>query len=459
MTRAALAVAADRMHSAVASSFVFDRANHPSEAHEPVHHIPGRPDILFLTHRIPYPPDKGDRIRTYHLLKFLSSRANVHLACLADEPVAAGAVEALLPHCTRLEIQPVRPWSRQVRAGVSLALGGTATVGAFDSPALRSTLRRWAVGTRFDATLASSSGMAPYLRLPELRGVPAVIDLVDVDSQKWLDYAAVGRGPRAWLHRLEGRRLRGLEQSLSGWARAVTLVSQAEVDLYRTFQPGGMVRAIGNGVDLEYFQPFPEGNGAGCVFVGALDYRPNVDGIAWLCREVWPGVRWQRPDARLTIVGRRPVAEVLRLGSIPGVAVAGQVPDVRPLLGAAAIAVAPLRIARGVQNKVIEAMAMGKPVVTSPCVLAGLRAEPGIHLLGASTPIEWVEMIVRLLDDPALRRRLGERGRRYVELEHRWDRCLGPFSALLGPAEGPGLLHPTASRPPRDEPDGLEHSP
>jgi sugar transferase (PEP-CTERM/EpsH1 system associated) len=391
-----------------------------------------RPDLLYLVHRLPFPPDKGDRIRAFHILRHLSGRARVHLACLADEPVEPAAVEALREYCERVAVVRLGGWSRWRRALGSLAFGGTATEGMFKSPALREILRDWAAETRFHAALASASSMVPYLRLPGLRDVPAVIDLVDVDSQKWFDYAAAGRGPKAWLYRLEGRRLRRLERGLPAWARAVTLVSEAEADIYRRFCAGGVVRAVANGVDLDYFRPRPQGGGAECVFVGALDYRPNVDAACWLCQEVWPEIRRRRPEARVALVGRRPAAPVLRLAELPGVEVVGQVPDVRPHLAGAAVAVVPLRIARGLQNKVLEALAMGKATVVSPQALEGVQARPGADLLTASSPREWVENVLGLLDDPVRREQLGRSGRRYVETHHCWDDCLEPFEPLLG---------------------------
>jgi sugar transferase (PEP-CTERM/EpsH1 system associated) len=391
-----------------------------------------RPDVLYLAHRFPYPPDKGDRIRTFHVLRSLAPRAAVHLACLADEPPAEEAIAALRAYCERLAVVRLGPWSRWPRTVAALALGRTATVGAFASPALSATLRRWARQTRFHAALASASSMVPYLRRTELRDVPAVIDLVDVDSEKWLDYARVDRGPKAWLYRTEGHRLRRLEQGLPDWARAVTVVSEAEAALYRGFQPTDRVHAITNGVDLETFRPVPGTVERGVVFVGALDYRPNVDGACWFCQEVWPAIRRRDPEATLSLVGRRPTDAVRRLGREPGVEVVGQVPDVRPYLAGAAVAVVPLRIARGVQNKVLEALAMGKAVVASPPALEGLRAVPGVHALSASTPAEWAGQVSRLLDDEHLRRQFGSAGRRYVEEHHRWETCLEPFGKLLG---------------------------
>ena len=403
-------------------------------------------NLLFLVHRVPYPPDKGDRIRTFHLLKYLARHAAVHVACLADEPVGEEVVAALGRLCKRVAVVPLGRWTRWARGLASLAGGGTVTEGAFRSPALERILRDWTKQTRFDIALASASSMVPYLRSAALRDVP---DLIDVDSQKWFDYAHSRRGPLAWLYRTEGQRLRRLERDLPTWARGVILVSEGEAELYRTFGAPGPVYAVTNGVDLDYFHFQPEASEPACVFVGALDYLPNVEGACWFCEEVWPVLHRRRPQARFYLVGRRPTPAVRRLAGRPGVELVGQVPDVRPYLGRAAVAVVPLRIARGVQNKVLEALAMGKATVASPESLAGLRARPGTHLLAASSASEWVEAVDRLLDDEPLRRQFGAAGRRYVEEHHCWDRCLetlGPILGLsaangaAGPAAGPALL-------------------
>jgi sugar transferase (PEP-CTERM/EpsH1 system associated) len=395
-------------------------------------------NVLYLAHRVPYPPDKGDRIRAYHLLRFLARRAAVHLACLADEPVPAETVSVLGECCQRVTVVRLGRWSRWASALGSLVCGSTVTEGAFRSPGLRATVRRWAAETAFDAAIASASSMVPYLRLPELRGVPAVVDLVDVDSQKWFDYQRVSRWPLTWLYGTEGRRLRRLERALPSWARAVTLVSEAEAELYGGYREPGEVHAVTNGVDLEYFRPGPgQVVEPACVFVGALDYRPNVDAASWFCREVWPEILRLRPKAEAWLVGRRPTPAVRRLASVPGVKVVGQVPDVRPHVARAAVAVVPLRLARGLQNKVLEALAMGRPVVASPQALAGLKHRLDAPVLTACSPDEWVDVVVRLLDNEALRRQLGALGRDYVEEHYDWGQCLEPFGALLGLAAPP----------------------
>jgi sugar transferase (PEP-CTERM/EpsH1 system associated) len=390
-----------------------------------------RPNILYLVHRVPYPPDKGDRIRNFHLLRFLSRHACVHLACLADEPVSGEVLEVLGRQAARLAVFPVGGWSRRGRIVGSLLRGHSATEGAFHSPTLQAVLRTWCADTPFHATLSSSSAMVGYQMMPGLRDVPAVVDLVDVDSQKWFDYARASRGPRSWLYGLEGRRLRRLEQQLALWARSITVVTEAEVDLFRQFAPAAPIHAVGNGVDLDYFQPTTAPEELACVFVGALDYRPNVDGACWFARAVWPAIHQARPEARFYLVGRQPVPAVQALAAIPGVEVVGQVPDVRPYLKRSGVVVVPLHIARGVQNKVLEALAMGKATVASPMSLAGLRgaATPGVRM--ASTAEQWTKTVLQLLDDASERRQLGEAGRHYVATHHCWDHCLEPFLDLL----------------------------
>jgi sugar transferase (PEP-CTERM/EpsH1 system associated) len=392
-----------------------------------------KPDILFLAHRVPYPPDKGDRIRTFHILRYLACRASIHLACLADEPVTEEATRALSGICRRLHIVPLGKKVRVLRAFGSLLCRRSITQGAFSSASMRQIVRQWAQETKFHAAMTSASSMVPYLRLPELFNVPAVVDLMDVDSEKWLDYARARSWPLSWVFRTEGGRLRQLEQDLRHWARAAVLVSQAEADLFRSFCSWEEIHPITNGVDLHYFQP--EANPAsaeGCVFVGALDYYPNVDAAVWFCREVWPCVHRSHPQSKFLLVGRQPTAAVRRLADLPGVQLVGQVPDVRPHVSKAAVVVAPLRIARGLQNKVLEALAMGKAVVAAPAALAALQTQPGVHLLEASSAEEWIQAVVNLMEHEGLRRALGTAGRQYVEAHHAWDRCLQPLTDLLG---------------------------
>ena len=401
--------------------------------------------ILFLAHRTPYPPNRGDRIRSYHMIRFLAERAEVHLAFLAEEEPPESTREALEAICARVAWARLRPYGRWVSGAMSLACGRTATEGLYRSRDLARTVKSWAGGTRFGAVVAFCSSMVQYLNVAPLRDVPALVDLVDVDSQKWLEYAAGARGLKRALYRCEGRRLRKLECSLPDRARAVTLVSQAEADLYRSFCPSDRIHAVANGVDLEYFDPdryepadSADAPAPSCVFVGALDYKANVDGARWFCERVWPEIRRRRPDATFALVGSNPSTAARRLGELPGVKLVGPVPDVRPYLVKASLVVVPLQVARGLQNKVIEALAMGKAVVTSPQAAEGLAVEEGVHLRLARDPQEWVREIDSLFASPSQRARLGRAGRQYAEEHHRWEAQLAPLSQLLELSERAG---------------------
>jgi len=354
----------------------------------------------------------------------------VDLACLADEPVAPEALEALGGLCRRVAVIEHHSRLRWLRAASSLLRGRSLSEGFFWSPELATLLRSWGESTVYEGVIASASSLASYLDLPGLRDVPAVVDLMDVDSQKWRDYADKNGGLRRLVYATESARVRRLERRLADRARALVVVSEAEAALLRDFCPGEVVRAVPNGVDLEYFRPAAE-VGSGCAFVGALDYWPNVDAALWFCREVWPRVRQRCPAAVIRLVGRRPTQEVSRLAEVAGVELVGQVPDVRPFVERSAVAIAPLRVARGVQNKVLEGMAMGRPVVASPQALQGLGHRNGLPVLEARTAEEWAEHLSSLFADPSRCEALGRAGRLYAEEHHAWQNCLAPLGELL----------------------------
>jgi sugar transferase (PEP-CTERM/EpsH1 system associated) len=307
-------------------------------------------------------------------------------------------------------------------------LGGRSiSEGLFREPALEKVLTEWRTEAEFHATLVSASSLAQYQRRDGWQAVPAFVDLVDVDSQKWFDYAAAAGGPKRWLYSLEGRRVRKLERELCGWAKGVFLVSPAEATLLDSFTAPGTATAATNGVDLDYFRPQDVPTQLACAFVGALDYPPNVDAAVWFAAEIWPRVRAVHPTAEFRVIGRQPLPAVLRLHGRDGVNVVGQVPDVRPHVASAAVAVCPVRIARGLQNKVIEAMAMGKATVAAPPAVAALKVRVGRDLLSPTTADEWVGVLCELLGDANRQAELGANARRYVEEHHHWDRCLRPL--------------------------------
>ncbi len=396
-----------------------------------------RPRVLYLTHRVPFPPDKGDRIRNWHVLRTLAKRFRVSLGCVADEPVPDAARAALAERCERVAIAPVSRLGRLARAGASLLAGRSLSEGAFASRELAIKSEAWHAETPFAAVVASATSLVPYLRRPAFHAMPVFVDVVDVDSQKWIDFSRSVPPPKSWLYRLEGARVRRLERDLPEWAAASTLVSSAEARIFDAIAGDGAATVATNGVDLEYFRPTSEPTRPIAAFVGALDYLPNIDAAEWFANQVWPAIHAKRPDAEFHLIGRNPAPRVRRLAAIPGVSLVGGVPDVRPHLAAAAVAVVPMRLSRGLQNKVLEALAMGKATIAAPPALAALDVEPGRHLVRAESAEEWTRETLDLLDDPARRERLGREGRAFVEANHDWERCLEPLVERIESAIAP----------------------
>jgi sugar transferase (PEP-CTERM/EpsH1 system associated) len=387
--------------------------------------------VLYITHRTPYPPDKGDRIRNYHVLRHLARHAEVDLATLADEPVADATRIHLERLCNRLAIQPVGRVGMAFKGLVHLATGRSLTTAAFASARLARQIEAWHRESPYDAILLSGSGLLPFMDVSCFEHVRLVVDLVDVDSQKWADLAAGRRGLSAWLFGRESRHVRVLEHGATTRATACTVVSEKEAELLRKVFPRAHIHVVKNGVDLEQFQSQRPVEERRLAFVGALDYEPNVHGMEWFCQAVWPELRRRHEDVELEIIGRRPVRRVLRLGRLPGVRIAADVPDVRPHVADAMMMIAPLLVARGIQNKVLEALAMGKPTIVSPTVLGGIHARPEEEILVAESPADWLRQIARLFDEPATRASLAAAGRAFVEREHRWAEELAAFDELL----------------------------
>lgn len=381
-------------------------------------------DLLLLAHRIPYPPDKGDKIRSYHLLRGLAGRYRVHVGAFVDDPDdwrhARAVAELAGGECL---LRPLHPWWSKLRAWRGLGRGLPLTVPIYHDPVLAAWVTaRLAAGTRL--AVAFSSAMAQYL-LPHA-GVRWGMDFVDVDSQKWVQYGASRSGPAGWLYRREGRTLLAYERRAAAAAGRAWLVTEAEAALLRVLAPevAARVAVWENGVDADYFSPersYPDPYPAGgpvLVFTGAMDYWANVDAMRWFVEAVWPQVRVWQPQARLAIVGARPSPAVWQLGRRPGVLVTGSVPDTRPYLAHAAAAIAPLRIAQGVQNKVLEAMSMGKPVLVSGKAVQGICACPGVRRWVSDDAESMAQLAVELLEGAGV-----ENGNRACVLAHyRWER-------------------------------------
>lgn len=400
--------------------------------------------ILFLCHRVPYPPDKGEKIRAFHEIRALARRNRIHLLTLADGPVPDLApLEAL---CERVEVFPIRRMAGYLRAALGATRPRPLTLSFFESKELAARVRELAATDSYDVAVGYSSSMGPYLDL--LPGLPKVMDMVDVDSAKWEQYARFAPLPLRPVYALEAKRLRTYEAELAQRLDCVTLATAREAGLLQSFAPGARVATVVNGVDLEFFKPLdlPKAPRPTLVFTGQMDYFANVDGIVGFARRVFPRLRERFPELELLVVGRSPAPAVRELGDLPGVLVTGAVGDVRPFLARAWVFVAPLRIAQGVQNKVLEAMASNLPVVCSDKVRAGVSEGGFLHgrdLLAASTDEEMESAITTLLEDPETRDRLAECARQRLAAAYRWAPNLEHFEELIGSVARP--VSPAAS--------------
>lgn len=405
------------------------------------------PEILFLAHRIPFPPNRGDKIRSWHVLREIAKFARVHLACFADDAEDAAhlaSLRAALGGKLGEAHVEVRSVSHPAAALRSIRTGRPLSLTAFESAGLGDFVRSKLAGV--DAVYAFSGQMAQFV--PAGTVPPFVMDFVDVDSAKFAAYAEEARGPMRLVYAREAKRLFAFEAEVAARAAASLFVSEAEAGLFRRQTGIAGIRALANGIDSDFFDPaaaYPQltmqerGDGPMLLLTGQMDYRPNVDAVRWFASNVLPLL----PEARFVIAGRNPTAEVRALAS-QRVIVTGAVEDMRSWLAAADVVVAPLRIARGVQNKVLEAMAMARPVIASPAAFEGIEAEAGRHLLICDDPAATAAAIKSLLADPGRGAELGRAARELVANTYRWEARLAPLRDLLLPGgAAPASEHAT----------------
>lgn len=375
--------------------------------------------ILFLVHRIPYPPNKGEKIRAFHQIRQLSQKHTVHLACLVDEQEDLQHLKTLEKCCASVDVVYRDKTLSRLLAVLALFTNRPLSVASFYSRKLAKRVAQRLSSERFDSIFVFSSVMAEYVR--HVSGIPRVMDFVDVDSAKWQMYADSHSFPFSWVYRLEAGRLARYEEEVARVFEHSLFVSDKEAFLFQQRVDNRPISVIPNGVDLNYFVPNSTRHlGPALVFTGAMDYFPNIDAMRFFCSEIFPLVREVLPEARFYIVGRNPTRRVRELERQPQVIVTGSVPDVRPYLAKVMVAVAPFRIARGVQNKVLEAMAMGLPVVGTSIAFQGIQATRADGIRIADDPQKFAQEVLSFLEDPGLRRQCSLQARHYVQRCHQW---------------------------------------
>ncbi|MCZ4303792.1 TIGR03087 family PEP-CTERM/XrtA system glycosyltransferase [Zoogloeaceae bacterium G21618-S1] len=394
-----------------------------------------KPPLLYLVHRIPYPPNKGDKLRSFHLLKHLAEHFEVHLGTFVDHADDWQHVPALDQWCASAHVGRLNPLLGRVKSLTGLLSGEALTIPYYRDRALSSWVRDTVKTRGIQQAVVFSGAMAQYLE--GVRLDCSFIDFCDVDSAKWTQYSASRRWPMSWLYRREGRLLERFEQRWAARADHVSFVTRAETDLFLQGVPqlGAKTMVVENGVDAEFFSPVNGGAspyeeaGPHLVFAGAMDYWPNIDAACWFANEVLPLVRVRHPLAHFHIVGMNPAPSVRALEALENVHVTGTVPDVRPYVHHADVVVAPLRVARGIQNKVLEAMAMARPVVVSNASATGLRGMVGQTHEEAETPDDYVVAIERCLEPKASD--MGLRARDLILSAYAWPAHLSAVSQCL----------------------------
>lgn len=395
-------------------------------------------ELVFLAHRIPYPPDKGDKIRSWNFFTHLTQRYHVHLGCFIDDPRDWEFTDKLRNLCRECCFVGLKPPLARLLSLRGLLDGRALTLPYY----FNAELYRWAqdVLGRPQVTHAFvyCSAMAQYVEDDARRRLRCVADIVDINSEKWADYARRKPQPWRWLYAREARKLRQTEITIASSFDATIVATAAEMALFKEFAPeaSGRIQSVSNGVDSDYFSPERayaspyEPDELALVFVGAMDYWPNVDAVSYFARTILPAVRERLPGVRFFIVGSNPAPEVVALASSNEIVVTGRVPDVRPYMAHAFAIVAPLRIARGVQNKVLEGMAMGKAVIGSPEALTGIAAEIGKEVLLAATPGEFADAIYRaaMTDAGAT---IGRSARQRVVADYAWAASLSRLDKAI----------------------------
>jgi polysaccharide biosynthesis protein PslH len=394
-------------------------------------------EILFLAHRIPWPADRGDKIRSYHMVRHLAGIAPVHVAAFADDSRDMGFAGEMTPHFASVHVElRNRP---QWRSGLSaLKSGKPVSIESFASPVMQQFVNDKIASCRITHIVCFSGQMAQYV--PINFAGKFIMDFVDVDSAKFESYAMDGNPLMRWINKREGRLLSKFEADTARRADMNLFVSKAEADLFarRSGIDRSHIAAIGNGIDTVTYDPSsnipalkPKPAGKLIVFTGQMDYRPNIEAVCDFAANAMPAIRGTHLDAVFAIVGRNPSPAVLALAKLDGVMVTGAVDDVRSWLSAAAVVVAPLRIARGIQNKVLEAMAMAKAVVVSPAAAEGIDARGDEHFIIADDVKAEAEQVINLLKSPHYATQLGDAARAHVMARYSWAQELSLFDRLI----------------------------
>jgi hypothetical protein len=391
-------------------------------------------NILYLCHRFPYPPKRGGKIRPFNMIRHLQASGHKVTVCsLARSSAEAMEGHGIKSHCAAYHMGHVNEPVQYLRMIARLPLVTPSSMGYFYSGELAARVSKLLARQHFDLIFVHCSSVAQYVE--HVRDTPKILDFGDMDSHKWLEYAHYKPFPLSLGYTYEGRKMVWAEKRLARKFDLCTATTRAEWQTLEDYGTGAATDWFPNGVDADYFSPDPRAAGAydpdTVSFIGRMDYYPNQECMLRFCKEVWPILRRERGTMKLVIVGADPSPQIRSLGSMPGITVTGSVVDVRPHIRASAVMVAPLAIARGTQNKILEAMAMGVPVVTSSAAAGGVDAEADKHFLVADTPEQTAAAILRIAGDRDEHDRLAKAGRERMLSHHAWPRSMQRLDGII----------------------------
>lgn len=387
--------------------------------------------ILYLAHRSPFPPAGGAKVRAFNAIRHLTEKGHeVVVGTMTRDEEEAVQLQGLREHCAEVLSCPVKSTVQGLRMVANLFTSVPSTMGFFYSPGLRELIRKSARARPYDLIICHSSSMGQYVE--DFSDTLKVMDFVDMDSQKWLIYAKAKSFPLSLGYWIEGRKLERDEARLARLFDLSLVITEGELEILERLAPGSDFDWFPNGVDADRFAPSEDAYDPDTIsFIGRFDYYPNEQAAQWFCDEVMPLLLEQRPNMKLQLVGAEPSAAVRQLGERSGVVVTGTVPEVHPYVHGSVATVAPLLIARGLQNKILESMAMGVPVVASAECAKGVDVVPGEHILSCTDPAEYVQAIIQLAEDAGARERYALAGRQRV-LEHlTWKKALERMDASI----------------------------
>ena len=394
--------------------------------------------IAYLAHRVPYPPNKGEKIRTFHQIKYLAEQG--HEICVFAPTNSVKDIEDLSAlesaYCKNSFHAPAPGFSSMI---TGLVANKPLSVAHFYTSRLQQQFDKYIRDQGVDAVVCTSSSMAEYIfrsHEPSLKHISLVMDFMDLDSDKWNQYRKIKPFPLSLIYQREAFLISRFEKKIYQFFDSVMFISKNEVDLFvKLVNDSKKVHVIGNGMDTNTFKPSnneKRGSTPVFLFTGVMDYLPNEDAVIWFVDNCWENIKLKYPAAEFYIVGMNPSAKVRDLEKYSGVTVTGFVDDITEYYEKSNCFIAPFRLARGVQNKVLQAFACGLTTISTTLGCEGINCEDGKHVLIADSVKDILEKVDWAVSNPNEAAELGKNAARLIKEEYSWESKLSSFEAILG---------------------------